>query len=127
MKFLSSDGMPLYFEIASDSMNPVLRKGDKVTAVKKDVSDLKVGEVVVFRQNSKYILHRIVKIDNFVVVTAGDNLRKYDPPISLFDIVGVVENIPVEKPKSEVRRFFRSLKRKLFKIFIGNNSTVLFL
>lgn len=105
--------IPLYFTVVSSSMYPVLKVGDKITAVKKDISELKVGDVVVYCRASKHIVHRIVRINGYVLVTAGDNLRKYDLPISVFDVVGVVENIPSEKPKSRLWRFVRAVKRRI--------------
>ena len=108
-------GFPQYFTVVSSSMEPVLKIGDKVTATPVDVEELRAGLVVVYRRDSKYIVHRIVKIAGSVAVTAGDNVRKYDAPISVFDIVGIVKNIPVEVPKSKIYRFFRAVKRKIFK------------
>ena len=104
---------PQYFTVVSSSMEPALKIGDKVTATPVDIGELRAGLVVVYRRNSKYIVHRIVKIAGFVAVTAGDNVRKFDAPISVFDIVGVVKNIPVEVPKSKIYRFFRAVKRKI--------------
>ena len=106
-------GFPQYFTVVSSSMEPVLKIGDKVTATPCDPGELRAGQVVVYRRDSRYIVHRIVKIEGFVAVTAGDNVRKFDHPISVFDIVGVVKNIPVENAKSGFFRFFRAVKRKI--------------
>ena len=106
-------GFPQYFTVVSSSMEPVLKIGDKVTATPVKIDELRAGQVVVYRRDSRYIVHRIVKIEGFIAVTAGDNVRKFDPPISVFDIVGIVTNIPVQKAKSRVYRFFRAVKRKI--------------
>lgn len=109
----NTNGFPQYFTVVSSSMEPVLKIGDKVTATPVNIEELRAGQVVVYLRNTKYIVHRIVKIEGFVAVTAGDNVRKYDAPISVFDIVGVVKNIPVEAAKSRIYRFFRAVKRKI--------------
>ena len=108
-----TENFPQYFTVVSSSMEPVLKIGDKVTATPADIEELRIGQVVVYRRNSKYIVHRIVKIEGFVAVTAGDNVRKFDAPISVFDIVGIVKNIPAEAAKSKIYRFFRAVKRKI--------------
>ena len=108
-----TENFPQYFTVVSSSMEPVLKIGDKVTATPADIEELRLGQVVVYRRNSKYIVHRIVKIEGFVAVTAGDNVRKFDAPISVFDIVGIVKNIPAEAAKSKIYRFFRAVKRKI--------------
>ena len=111
-----TDNFPQYFTVVSSSMEPLLKIGDKVTATPVEIDELRAGQVVVYRKNSKYIVHRIVSLNGFVVVTAGDNVRKFDSePVSVFEIVGVVKNIPVQKAKSRVYRFFRAVKRTIFK------------
>ncbi len=110
---IKTENFPQYFTVVSSSMEPVLKIGDKVTATPVNIEDLREGQVVVYCRNSKYIVHRIVKIKGFVAVTAGDNSRKFDFPISVFDIVGLVKNIPVEAAKSKTYRFFRAVKRKI--------------
>lgn len=108
-------GFPQYFTVVSSSMEPVLKIGDKVTATPCETGELTAGQVVVYRRDSRYIVHRIVKIEGFVAVTAGDNSRRFDPPISVFDIVGIVKNIPVKAAKSKAFRFFRAVKRKILR------------
>ncbi len=110
-----TEGFPQYFTVVSSSMEPLLRIGDKITASPVETGDLKEGQVVVYLKNSRYTVHRIVSLRGFVAVTAGDNVRKFDSePVSVFEIVGVVKDIPVKKAKSRTYRFFRAVKRKLF-------------
>ncbi|MBR4490212.1 signal peptidase I [bacterium] len=112
---IKTEKFPQYFTVVSSSMEPVLKIGDKVTATPVEIDELKAGQVVVYRRDSRYIVHRIVKIEGFVALTAGDNVRKFDAPISVFDIIGVVKNIPVEAAKSKEFRFFRAVKRKIIR------------
>ena len=110
-----TEGFPQYFTVVSSSMEPLLKIGDKITATPVKIEDLKEGQVVVYLKNSQYIVHRIVSLRGFVAVTAGDNVRRFDSdPVSVFDIIGVVKDIPVKKAKSKTYRFFRAVKRKLF-------------
>lgn len=109
-----TEKFPQYFTVVSSSMEPLLKIGDKVTATPVETDELRAGQVVVYRKNSKYIVHRIVTLNGFVAVTAGDNVRKFDSePVSVFEIVGVVKNIPAEAAKSRIYRFFRAVKRKI--------------
>ena len=109
------ENFPQYFTVVSSSMEPLLKIGNKVTATPVEIDELRAGQVVVYRRNSKYIVHRIVTLNGFVAVTAGDNVRKFDSePVSVFEIVGVVKNIPAEAAKSRIYRFFRAVKRKIF-------------
>ncbi len=73
----------------STSMLPSIRPGELIKITKG--GDPRSGDVVVFRRGESFIAHRLVWKKNFVAVTKGDNNAYCDPPISLFDIVGIVE------------------------------------
>ncbi len=95
----------------SSSMMPLIRPGEKVTVAFCQHCLLRSGDVVVFKSGDKLIAHRLVFKKNFVAVTKGDNNPDCDPPISVFDIVGVVSG------KSSKRAlwfyFFRNKLRKI--------------
>ncbi len=75
--------------ILSGSMEPELEINDFV--IVKRVKDIKVGDIVTYRQNNKgnEIIHRIVKIEGDIVTTKGEANNSVDPVISKDDITGV--------------------------------------
>jgi signal peptidase I len=102
--------------VASSSMSPTLKTGEKITVEPVEPVIIQVGQVVVFKSGSgKLIVHRVVKKKGFVLVTAGDNLRKFDSPVHVYDVVGVVKDIEIKKPLSKCSRLFRAVKRRIVK------------
>lgn len=84
------------------SMEPLLHTGDLVILVKK--SDVNIGDIVVYKSGSKYIIHRV--IDEYRVgdyncyVTKGDNNAipdigdpvKCPPGLSSYRVAGQPED-----------------------------------
>ena len=82
-----------YFEIASNSMYPKLKKGD-VVVVKLHNNKFKSGDIITFKDGKLYTTHRIKTIKKDVYVTKGDSNNIYDDPIKSTSVVGkVVFNI----------------------------------
>jgi signal peptidase I len=83
--------------VASSSMSPTLKTGEKITVEPVEPVIIQVGQVVVFKSESgKLIVHRVVKKKGFVLVTAGDSLRRYDVPVHVYDVIGVVKNLEIK-------------------------------
>lgn len=66
------------FSIHGKSMLPLLEEGkDTATLISiKEFemnNELNIGDVILFNQNDKLILHRIIKIENGIYITRGDN------------------------------------------------------
>lgn len=64
--------------IKGSSMLPLLREGDIVFIAKAGPSDIKVGDIIVYKSNyDTYIIHRVVGIlivgNEYYYVTKGDN------------------------------------------------------
>lgn len=68
--------------IGSNSMAPVINKGDAVLYKKVDSEEIKVGDVLVFRYDGKIIVHRVIDIEEHnkekVYYTKGDNNEHED-------------------------------------------------
>lgn len=83
--------------IGSDSMTPKINKGDAVIVEKiNNKDDLKIGQVIVYNNGGKNIVHRLVEIKkegkNTYYITKGDaNNTKDNINIELEDIKGVVK------------------------------------
>jgi signal peptidase I len=82
--------------VASNSMIPVFERGDAVIYEKvNSVSNLNVGDILVFEQNDVIYIHRIVEIvyknKEYNIYTKGDNNAYQDDFITTSkDVVGVV-------------------------------------
>jgi signal peptidase I len=99
--------------VASSSMEPALKPGDKITIEPVNPDDIVPGMVIVYRKNGRMIVHRVIKKNENNLVTAGDNLRKYDKPVHISQVLGKVKGLSVLKPLSRFERFFRAIKRRL--------------
>lgn len=87
-----NQGMKLY-NLQTNSMVPVMQPGDLVITAKTAPKDLKVGQIISYKnlQNPQTVItHRIYKIypKQGYVVTKGDGLAQPDPPVSYGDING---------------------------------------
>ena len=83
--------------IGSGSMSPVIEKGDAVIIKKmnkEDMASIKVGQVLVFIHDGKYITHRVLyvsKIDgNYYFQTKGDaNSEEDNYTVEESDVIGI--------------------------------------
>ncbi len=102
----------------SNSMLPSIRPGELIK-IKKSVAP-RPGDVVVFRAGGSFVAHRLVWKKNFVARTKGDNNAFCDRPISVFDIVGIVEGKRSRKAlwyyfvRNSIRHYAPSFMRKIF-------------
>lgn len=60
--------------VPTDSMEPTIESGDTVLIKKCDFDDVKIGDIIVYKNDNKYIIHRVVRFDDDgSIVTKGDN------------------------------------------------------
>lgn len=78
-----------YFEIASNSMMPELKKGD-VVIVKLNCNDYKASDIITFKDTNFYTTHRIEQIESNKIITKGDSNNVQDDPITFDNVVGKV-------------------------------------
>lgn len=74
--------------VLSGSMEPELAVNDLVLVKEKD--EYHASDIVVFRGQNEFIVHRIIEIDGDVVITKGDANNKVDDSILVSDIEGAV-------------------------------------
>jgi len=74
--------------ITSSSMWPALKKGDLVLvkAVQKD--ELEVKDIIVYRNEKGFTIHRIIEINGEKIITKGDANNISDVAITYKDVVG---------------------------------------
>ena len=103
-----------YFSVASTSMIPTFKPGDRISVESVTQEDIVPGMVIVFKTDrDRKIVHRVVEKKGFILVTAGDNLGKYDNPIHIFDVTGKVKDLEIKKPLSRYFRILRAIKRRI--------------
>ena len=78
-----------FFEVASGSMSDAINVLDLVV-IKLDNEDLKIGDVVTYKNGKDFITHRINKINDEKIITKGDANNDVDKPIIKEDIIGKV-------------------------------------
>jgi len=90
--------------ITSGSMWPELKKGDLVFIEYVDKADLKVGDIIVYknlltgsRQVSGFTIHRIVELNEDTLKTKGDANNVSDLPVKYDEVIGRTVNWK-EKP-----------------------------
>ena len=73
-------------------MDPIFSRGDAVIYDKNDIDNIKIGDVIAFRQSGVVITHRIVKIGNNIIKTKGDANNGVDYfDVKPSDVLGKVE------------------------------------
>lgn len=85
--------------VGSGSMTPNINTGDIVITEKlneKQISNLKIGDILVYKHEDKVIIHRIIDIDKrnnkLIFYTKGDNNKNNDEyPIDISSIIGTVK------------------------------------
>ena len=96
------------YTVISNSMNPLIKKGDKITCVKKDFNSLKKYQIIAFKNNTSGnpeipTVHRIIKRldkEDVFYKTKGDNSLYVDKEVVLQEhFIGVVDKI-IKKDKT---------------------------
>lgn len=78
------------FTVSGHSMQPYLQEGDHVLSL--NFLRVRKGDVIVFKQDNKYLIKRIKKIAGKEYLLAGDNKKDSleIKPIQKNDIIGKV-------------------------------------
>ena len=93
--------------INGNSMEPIYKSNMKVV-LKQDVKDFCVGDVVVYCQENKMIIHRIIQVfDNKLAITKGDNNLYADKVIRVSKIIGKVIDTQSRNDKCAIARYSR--------------------
>mgnify|MGYP004632659707 FL=1 len=88
------------FSVASGSMEPTLQIGDLIITKEKSKKDIKVGDIISFKDGDSNITHRVIKVisqnGEILYQTKGDNNNVSDEKnIKYEDVEGVyVNHIP---------------------------------
>jgi hypothetical protein len=75
-------------------MLPTLRPGDRVTLFPVEPQGIRQQDVVAYRSHGgELVLHRVHAVWTDRLITAGDNLPLFDPPVWKTDVVGVARDV----------------------------------
>ena len=74
--------------VLSGSMEPIFSKDDLIFVKKTD--NINIGDIVVYQSNDSLVVHRVVSIDDDVVITKGDANNIEDASFDKSAIKGVV-------------------------------------
>lgn len=83
--------------IASDSMYPKIHKGDIVLIKDIDVKDIKKGDIIRYKMDNYYVIHRVVMINedkdgSLQFITKGDNNNDVDLlPVKENQVCGIIK------------------------------------
>ena len=99
---LLAEGKSLRIKTTGYSMFPAIRPGNIVIIARvKNRSNLTAGDIVVFKRDSDFILHRLTDIrhqdDNTIFITQGDSSVNEDKPITADKIIAVVTTIETKR------------------------------
>ncbi len=87
-----ASGSPIEVEAEGGSMFPLIRNGQTVLVRPID-RPLRRGDVVLVAIDSRWIIHRIVHVDDQRVTTRGDNQPHGDRPTSLAAVQGIAVRV----------------------------------
>lgn len=109
-------GRVLSFTLATSSMWPELKPGDKATVRAARIDELRLGDILVRREAGSWIAHRLIARASTggrsLLVTKGDNALTADTPWSATQMVGVVVAVEPAEQKS-ARQLTQARRRAL--------------
>lgn len=78
--------------VSGISMEPHLRAGDVVIVERSSPEDIHLGDVILFHQSTKQVVHRVIEISHtkgtLEFVTQGDANNRPDDPVAARDVAG---------------------------------------
>jgi signal peptidase len=115
---LLSIGYKVCFCANGRSMNPTVREGEKIIVAPVAPSQLRVGDIVLYRNHRGVIAHRVVTIekregDARVFILRGDASRSCDAPVESRQILGKVVSVERNGWRMNVSSRRAKMARKL--------------
>ena len=80
------------FQIETGSMSGTLEIED-IIIIKLENEDIKIDDIVTFRQDNNLITHRVINVKEDSIITKGDSNNEQDAPVKKEDVIGKVEII----------------------------------
>lgn len=87
------------FSTETGSMSPTIKKGDIV--IVKIGEQVQEQDIITYKQDTSFITHRIIKIDENSIIVKGDNNNTQDEAITQDMIIGkvvyIIKNVEIWK------------------------------
>jgi hypothetical protein len=80
--------------VAGTSMLPAIVPGSQVTIERWPFADVRAGEIVAFTLSGTVLIHRVTERDGVRLLTIGDNMPLFDPPVTADAYLGRVAGPP---------------------------------
>lgn len=119
------------------SMVPSVLPGDLISVRHAAVSEISVGEIVLFTRKGRMFAHRVVGLNSsaeqsfedqvdLLLITRGDRLRHNDPPVSRSELLGKV--ICIERGNFQRRRVLcpHGWSRMIFRLLLRSDYATCF-
>lgn len=118
---LLNEGREVCFTPKGNSMLPFIR-GGKDSVVLKKLPTVSVGDIVLVRLPGRYVLHRVVAINNEELTLMGDGNIRGTEQGSLPDVMGTVTSIRkgernVVPGKGRLWRAIKPLRRYILALY----------
>jgi len=114
---LLRSGFSIRLQLAGNSMFPFLLCDDVAVIVPKPISELKIGQIIVFENGDKWIAHRLIRMykkhKNLQLQTQGDSVAKADAPFGEKDYLGTINTIFSHDAKRKLDSPFSQFRAKL--------------
>jgi hypothetical protein len=103
------------FKVTGSSMTPFFTHGKTSVTVKHIEKELQKYDVILFKYQESYKLHRIIQMKDNRIVASGDNLLSKEI-VTFNDIIGVVESFETDGvvTLSSDKDYLKRVKRNLF-------------
>lgn len=83
-----------FLTVISNSMEPMIKKGDEIKIVGATIEDISPGDVIALNIDNSLLAHRLWRLDNregtIKLITRGDRLPVLDRPHLASDLIGLV-------------------------------------
>ncbi len=84
------DSGRLRFRASGSSMLPVIRPGDILVVHRRELHEVRQGEIAFFFCYDRMAVHRVVLKSPALLITQGDTHFSPDPPVTAENLLGVV-------------------------------------
>jgi signal peptidase I len=116
-----------YFVVRGTSMLPVIESGKSIHTIKTD--SYKKGDIVVYKLGREYIVHRIVRLKNNIIITKGDHNLYSDKAIAKSFVIGKVYKVGNQRIDTKYWQMISPILTDIslleYKFALTNNQTLL--
>lgn len=112
---LLADGKEVKLKMQGTSMFPSIKPGEFAVIKPIDFTTLRVGQVIVFQEGSRWVAHRLLEIQNEHFIAQGDSLITADLPIEKTQLIGVVNSVNSKTTYAKLRPIPQLLNRSMLR------------